>query len=101
MSDEKYINSSQQRILQVLLAMFGHEIQGLAPSDLAKGLGISPSEATRSLANLRLAGVAEQLPDTGRWRLTPRIPQKAVAMLQTIERAAARVDEVRNRYTRT
>ena len=101
MSDAKYLNSSQQRILQVLLAMFGHEIQGIAPGELAKGLNISASEATRALANLRIAGVAEQLTDTGRWRLTPRVAQRAVAMLNAIQQAAARVEEVRNRYTRT
>lgn len=101
MSDNKYLNSSQQRILQVLMAMFGHEIQGIAPGELAKGLNITPSEATRALANLRIAGIAEQLAETGRWRLTPRVAQRAVAMLHSIERAAARVEEVRNRYTRS
>ena len=101
MSDDKYVNSSQQRILQTLLALFGHEIQGIAPGELAEATHISPSAATRDLANLRMAGIAEQMADGNRWRLTPRIPQRALAMLSNIERAASRVEEVRNRYTRT
>ena len=101
MSDDKYVNSSQQRILLVLMALFGHETQGRAPGELAEACQISPSAVTRDLANLRLAGIAEQMPDGNRWRLTPRLPQRALAMLDSIRHAASRVEEARNRYTRT
>ena len=95
-----YTNATQQRILRVLLALAGHEVNGLAPSEIAHGLNINQSNTTRDLANLREAGLAEQIPDTGRWRLTPRIPQIAVAMLQGVDRAQLKVTEVKQRYTR-
>lgn len=95
-----YTNSSQQRILKVVLAMFGHEIDGLAPGALAKLAGITPGEATRDLDNLMQAGFVEPLPAGNAYRITPMVGQKAMAILHTLDRAAKRVDETRNRYTR-
>lgn len=97
MSD--YTNAAQQRILQVLLVLAGHEIDGLAPGQIATAVKTSASNVTRDLANLKEAGLAEQLEST-RWRLTPRVPQIAVAMLAALDRARSRVDEVTQRYTR-
>lgn len=96
-----YTNSSQQRILKVVLTMFGHEIDGLLPGQLAKLTGITPGEATRDLNNLMQAGFVEPLPSGNAYRITPMVGQKAMAILHTLDRAAKRVDETRNRYTRT
>ena len=38
-----YHHGSQQRALQVLLVLFGHEIDGLSPSQIAKAVQASPS----------------------------------------------------------
>ncbi|MEQ1917318.1 MAG: hypothetical protein ABL856_11385 [Gallionella sp.] len=95
-----YTNSSQQRILKVVLAMFGHEIDGLAPGQLAKLAGITPGEATRDLDNLMQAGFVEPLPQGNTYRITPMVGQKAMAILHTLSRAAQRVDEIQQRYTR-
>lgn len=96
-----YTNSSQQRILKVVLTMFGHEIDGLAPGALAKLAGITPGEATRDLDNLMKAGFVEPLPAGNAYRITPMVGQKAMAILHTLDRAAKRVDETHKRYTRT
>jgi DNA-binding IclR family transcriptional regulator len=98
MSD--YINNAQQRLLRTVLLLAGNELAGLAPSDLAKALDTNPSNVTRDLANLKEAGLAEQLPDTGRWRLGPKIVQVAVDFQLNLERSQSRVDEIRQRYTR-
>lgn len=98
MSD--YINNAQQRLLRTILLLAGNELSGLAPSDLAKSLDVHPSNVTRDLANLKEAGLAEQLPDTGRWRLGPKIVQVAVDFQLNLERSQSRVDEIRQRYTR-
>lgn len=100
MSEERYRSESQQRILRVLFALAGHEVNGLAPGEIAKGLSISPSQVTHDLANLKIAGAAEEIPELKRWRLTPRIPQIAVAMLTRLDRDAKRLEEVRQRFTR-
>ena len=101
MSRSNYINAGQQRVLKVLNALSGHEIEGLSPGEIAKGLSISPANVTRDLANLFESGFAEEIPSTGRWRLTPKLVQIGVAMQLEVERAERKLAEVRQRYTRT
>lgn len=100
MSQDAYTSDSQQRLLRVLLALFADVVAGVPPSVLAKAADASPSAITRDLANLRTAGLAERDEATGLWRLTPRLPQQAVKVFAAIDRAANRLDEARNRYTR-
>lgn len=96
-----YINAAQQRLLKVVVLLAGNEFGGLAPSDLAKALNTNPSNITRDLANLKEAGLAEQLIDTGRWRLGPKLVQIAVAFTEHIARSSDRMSELKHRYTRT
>lgn len=98
MSD--YINAAQQRLLKVVVLLAGNEFNGLAPSDLAKALSTNPSNITRDLANLKEAGLAEPLPDTGRWRLGPKLVQIALAFSDHMARSTSRMNELQQRYTR-
>lgn len=98
MSD--YINAAQQRLLKAVVLLAGNEFNGLAPSDLAKALNTNPSNVTRDLANLKESGLAEQLPDTGRWRLGPKLVQIALAFSDSMARSSSRMNEINQRYTR-
>jgi len=62
MSSPNYHCESQQRVLKVLMGLFGHEILGLAPSQVAQANGISAGNTTRDLWNLEQAGLVERLP---------------------------------------
>lgn len=95
-----YTNAAQQRILQLQLALFTDVVNGLPPSRLAELLRVSASATTRDLDNLRTAGLAERDEATGHWRLTPRLPQQAIKVFNSIDAAQRRVDEARNRFTR-
>lgn len=95
-----YTNAAQQRILQLQLALFCDVVNGYPPSKLAELLRVSPSAITRDLDNLRIAGLAERDEATGHWRLTPRLPQQAIKVFNSIDAAQRRVDEARNRFTR-
>nr|VFK16232.1 MAG: hypothetical protein BECKLFY1418C_GA0070996_10228 [Candidatus Kentron sp. LFY] len=95
-----YTNKAQQRILDTLLVMFGHEIDGLSSGQVAKLAGTTASAATRDLFNLTRAGMVERTTNGDRYRLTPLLGQKALAILTNIERAGKRVEEARQRYTR-
>ncbi len=97
---DKYRSENTQRTLSVLMLMGGHEINGVAPGEIAKALTISPSNITRVLANLEIAGLAETMPETGRWRLTARIVQMAVAHLNALDKAEIKLGETRQRYSR-
>lgn len=96
----KYIAESQQRVLKTLDVLFGHEVNGLASGQIAKLLGTSASNATRDLANLKEAGFAEEVASTGNWRISPRVGQRALAILHTLDRESAKLEETRNRFTR-
>ncbi|MFZ2986618.1 IclR family transcriptional regulator [Ideonella sp.] len=95
-----YTSSSQQRLLKVLMALFADVVTGVPGTVLAQAAGCSPSAITRDLDNLRTAGLAERDEETGLWRLTPRLPQQAVKVFNAVERAGARYEQARNRYTR-
>lgn len=98
MSDQRYINAAQQRILQMLQRLAGHEIEGIAPGELATALNTSASNVTRDLANLKEAGLADKL-ESGNWRLSPRTVQIALAAGAAFKRAADRLEEIRQRFT--
>lgn len=51
-----YTNAAQQRLLQLIDLMAGHELQGLTPGEIAKALAVNGSTVTRDLDNLRTAG---------------------------------------------
>ncbi len=97
--ERTYINAAQQRILQMLMRLAGHEVEGISPSELSAALRTSASNVTRDLANLKEAGMAEPLGDN-RWRLTPRVVQVSLAAATAFARSQDRLDEIRNRYSR-
>lgn len=96
-----YTNDAQQRILKVVLALFGDVVQGMQPAALARAVGCSAPVITRDLDNLATAGLAERDETTGLWRLTPRLPQQAIKVFTAVDAAQRRVDEARNRFSRT
>lgn len=100
MAKEDYDSPGQQRILRALLVLAGNEFQGVAPGELAKSMGVSPGTATRDLHNLKEVGFAEQIQETGRWRLGPKLVQVSIKFSSSLERAQLRMSEINNRYTR-
>jgi DNA-binding IclR family transcriptional regulator len=95
----QYLNDSQQRVLKVLDLLFGHEIAGLAPGEIAKTVKANASAITRDLANLAEAGMAEEVTGTGRYRITPRLGRRCMATLQTFDRAEQQLGDLKARFT--
>lgn len=102
MSTEKhqYDNAAQQRALRLVSLLAGHELHGIAPNQLAESLGVSAGTITRDLHNLRAAGAAEQIQETGRYRLAPKMVQIAVAHMTAMDRAERQLGEIKQRFTR-
>jgi DNA-binding MarR family transcriptional regulator len=100
MSTANYHCEAQQRVLKVLMGLFGHEIDGLSPSQMAKGLGIKPAQITRDLWNLEAAGLVERLPGSDRARISPRLGSKALATLAAFDQAQKQLTDLQQRYTR-
>lgn len=101
MTQDAYISDGQQRILRLLNVLAGHEINGLLPTDIAKAQGCGASMVTRDLANLRAAGFAEQVPETGRWRLAPQIVQISLRHAAALNQARQRLDDITQRFSRS
>ena len=95
-----YTNESQQRLIKLVLFLFGDAINGYSPSALAKSLGCSATIVTRDMHNLVKAGVAERDDATGACRLTPRLPQQAIKVWTSIDRAERRLEECKQRFSR-
>lgn len=92
---------AQRRIVQVITVLAGNELMGLAPSEIQRALQItSASTVTRDLGVLKDLGVAEQIQETGRWRLGPRIVQIAIAHATAMEKAERRLGELKQRFSR-
>lgn len=90
-----------RRAARLLMALAGHEVDGVSNSQLAAALGCNEGTSLRTLQVLADEGLAEQIAATRRWRLGPRLVQVAVAFSQGVERAESRLTEVRQRFTRT
>ena len=101
MSDSKYTNEAQQRLLAVVMLLGEDVITGLGPAQIAKALDVPASYVTRDLDNLRTAGWAVQNEETGRWLLGTKAGALGVKVMTSIDRAERKVAEARNRFTRT
>ena len=99
MSDDnqKYTSNAQQRALNTLKALFGHEIAGITAKDLATRLNVTSSQVFKDLMNLQEAGVAEQLPNKN-WRVAPALGREAFKIMNNLDTARRRLDETANRY---
>lgn len=94
---QKYLSSTQQRVLNTLKALFGHEADGISSKDLASQLDATNSQAFKDLMNLQEAGLAEQLPNKN-WRIAPAMGREAIKVMNNIDAARRRLDETANRY---
>lgn len=103
-----YVCEAQQRVLFVMLALAGREVDGVSLTEIAtalanrigKSMASQKNNVFRDLHNLKESGLAEQLPDSERWRLAPRIVQISFNYQRYMDRAERRLDETRSRFTR-
>lgn len=90
-----------RRACAYVLRLAGHEIDGLRPGQLAGVMGVSPATVTRDIKALSDEGFVERVPGLeDRWRLGPKVIQVALAHMQGLDRASARLNEVKQRYSR-
>lgn len=101
MGAAKYTNDAQQRLLRVVMLLGEDVMTGIAPAQIAKALDVPASYITRDLENLATAGWAVQQEETGRWLLGAKAGALGVKVMASIDRAGRKVDEARNRFTRS
>lgn len=93
-------NASGAKILDVLNLLMRHFSHGLAPSEISRETGISPSNITRYINTLEERGFAERIPETGRVRPSHRLAQHAVSIMRELTATENRARESLNRITK-
>lgn len=94
-----YTNAAQQRLLQLIDLLAGHELAGLAPGEIAKALAVGASTVTRDLDNLRTAGWAEITPKGDRWRLAPHVVRISLRHAAALRTAEQQLQDVMRRFS--
>lgn len=76
----------------------GEELMGLAPGEIAKGIGVAPSWVSQTLPALAETGFVERVEGTNRWRLGMVFVRIANTVSINLASTQRRLDEVRRRY---
>jgi len=84
-------------VLDVLFRSFAH---GFSNSELARETGFAAPKITRYVQTLEKAGYAERIPETERVRVSHKMAQRAVQVLASLDNAADRITESKNRLTK-
>ena len=77
----------------------GHEVLGLAPNEIAKGLDVAPSWVSVNLPALATTGFVERVDGTNRWRLGVAFVRISVTVATNLSAAKRRLDETSQRYS--
>lgn len=77
----------------------GHELLGLAPGEIAKGLGVAPSWVSQNLPPLATTGFVEQVAGTNRWRLGVAFVRVATTVATNLNAARRQLDDISHRYS--
>lgn len=89
-----------RKTCELFRLLAGHELLGLAPGEIAKGLDVSPSWVSVTLPALAASsGFVEQVVGTNRWRLGVAFVRISMTVSTNLSKAKAHLEEVSNRYS--
>lgn len=88
-----------RKVCDLLRLLAGHELLGLAPGEIAKGLGVQPSWVSQNLPPLaEQTGFVERVDGTNRWRLGVPLVRIAFTVMNAHAESKRRLAEVGQRY---
>ena len=76
----------------------GHELLGLSPGEIAKGIDVSPSWVSINLPALAEDGFVEQVQGTNRWRLGVQFVRIAITVTTNLNQNKRQLDDLSQRY---
>ena len=88
-----------RKTCDLLRLLAGHEVLGLAPGEIAKGLGVPPSWVSQNLPALATTGYVEQVAGTNRWRLGVPLVRIATTVATNLNAARRQLDDIGARYS--
>ncbi|CAN7556888.1 transcriptional regulator [Acidovorax sp. LjRoot74] len=100
MSEKTYpLAAPTRKICNLFRLLAGHEVLGLTPGEIAKGLGVSPSWVSQNLPALATTGYVELVAGTNRWRLGVAFVRIATTVATNLNAAKRQLDDVSARYS--
>ena len=88
-----------RKTCELFRLLAGHEVLGLAPGEIATGLGVPPSWCSRNLPALATTGFVEQVAGTNRWRLGVQFVRIATTVATNLNAAKRQLDDISARYS--
>ena len=100
MADTTYsLPAHSRKVCDLLRLLAGHEVLGLAPGEIAKGLEVGASWVSVNLPALAAeTGFVERVANTNRWRLGVPFVRIAFTVSANLNAAKRQLDEVSQRY---
>lgn len=93
------VPSHTRKTLELFRLLAGHELLGLAPGEIAKGLDVGAPWVSVNLPALAAeTGFVERVDGTNRWRLGVPFVRVAVTVGTNLSQAQRRLDELSKRY---
>ena len=101
MSEKTYpLAAPIRKTCDLFRLLAGHEVLGLAPGEIAKGLGVPPSWVSQNLPALEAeTGFVERVEGTNRWRLGVPFVRIAVTVSSHLNAEEERIASTRKRYS--
>ena len=100
MSEKTYsLPAHSRKVCELLRLLAGHEVLGLAPGEIAKGLEVGASWVSVNLPALAAeTGFVERVEGTNRWRLGVPFVRIAFTVSTNLNAAKRQLEEVSQRY---
>lgn len=93
------LNEAIRKTCELFRLLAGHELLGLAPGEIAKGLGVSAPWVSVNLPAIAAqTGFVERIDGTNRWRLGVPFVRIAFTVSSRYQSAVKQLDEVGTRY---
>lgn len=93
------LNDAIRKTCELFRLLAGHELLGLAPGEIAKGLGVAPSWVSINLPAIAAeTSFLERVDGTNRWRLGVPFVRISVTVATNLAQARGRLDEISARY---
>lgn len=87
-----------QKTCDLFRLLAGHELLGLAPGEIAKGLDVAPSWVSVNLPALAPTGYVEQVPGTNRWRLGVQFVRISTTVTTNLNKHRQQLEDLSARY---
>ena len=95
----KPLAANLRKALELLRLLAGHEVLGLAPAEIAKALGVSPSWVSINLPAIEAeTHFVERVAGTNRWRLGVPLVRIAFTVQRNLAQERERLEGVARRY---